>query len=1291
MIHRLASAFLLALILPLGAYTWQEGPYALVLDSTIDQRSAMVDREKYPDANAVVLEYAMSTRYKADGTYLQVADSAIKILTEKGVEEFRVVSSWYNRSYSRAKIPLVQLIKPDGTRINVDLKHNTSEMSENSDMAANIYDPQSRVIKVTVPGLAPGDILRCICVDETTRPRIPDSFSDLILFENENPIIHLAVTINAPESLPLNSIAVKDRQGAGLKHEVRRLNNRIVYTWEAADIPQYFSEPKMPPAAAYLQRLLVSTFKDWQEVSRWYWKLCEPHLKTTAAIEQEVRRLTQSCRDDREKAVAIFNFVSQKIRYMGVIAEDTAPGYEPHDVAKTFDDRAGVCRDKAALLVAMLRCAGLESFPVLIHTSAKRDPEVPMPYFNHAITAVRDRESGAITLMDPTNETTRDLLPSYLSDRSYLLATPEGDPLRTSPVQPAGNNLVEIRTSGELSGDGKLSIMSELVFNGINDNAYRMLMLNTPPADRRQFFEKLLRQRLPGCRINSIALAPADLQDMSRPFSVVLTAEAPEYLNDGGGDGNYATMRIPRLAGLFGMINFIFRDATLARRRFPYDTRFTCGTREEITLRLPDTLVPAAIPQYRSHDDELMLWQRRIGITSGALFFASAYSSRQVQYAPEQYGRVKEALRDFEAADRKQVVFRKIAPPAAKSGDDGGDGDGDPETPDAVIRNHQVTIELKDDHNWEYEELARIQVMSYNGVKENSDMSWEYNPLWDEIEILEARVINDGDVREIPAGMIHRMDADWAAAAPRYPAGKILVVNFPGVQPGSVIEYRLRRTMRNRPFFAFEGVLRSIYPADHIGYALMLPGSMKDAKPDFHPGGMLALVPKKDRPAVNASRERLDDGRMLYRWEIANARRIRVEDAMAPLNTFAPAIAFSRGNWRDYAAQIRDAVAPLLAADPAIASQAVALTANAADEEEKLVRIRDFIEQNIRRSAPDFCELPLDALTAPAVTLRDGYGNSADVALLYCAILRAAGFDKAELYLASALESPEMQELAAKYPTLRLFSKWLVRVQTASGNTVWLNDQSQYGQFGTCKYDHALLLRLKNGDLETLRLPPEFSNFTREKQEIRLDDDGNATVTVTTYVQGSQFGELKRHYAQMTAEQRRRHYQKLVADYSQNARPVTEDLRTDFIRYPGEISYTIQVDHFAQADGQFCYFTMNNPAATALGDARAQKRENPLYWSAFRQSEREIAITMPPSYRQPLLMPRKFSWRSPGGGTIDFRCRPVGKTAAGAAEYLFTTRSNLIPAIILPPQYPSLQEALKTLQHPSMNSVLLGR
>jgi transglutaminase-like putative cysteine protease len=128
-----------------------------------------------------------------------------------------------------------------------------------------------------------------------------------------------------------------------------------------------FPEPDMPPVWTQVQHVRVSTVGSWQELSKWYWELCLPHLeRTNPAMTNKVAEIGRDVR-------AIFKFVSQEIRYMGLTLEDTSPGYAPHDVDITFNNRYGVCRDKAGLLTAMLRIAGFKAFPVLINVGAKMD------------------------------------------------------------------------------------------------------------------------------------------------------------------------------------------------------------------------------------------------------------------------------------------------------------------------------------------------------------------------------------------------------------------------------------------------------------------------------------------------------------------------------------------------------------------------------------------------------------------------------------------------------------------------------------------------------------------------------------------------------------------------------------------------------------------------------------------------------------------------------------------------------------------------------------------------------
>ena len=295
-----------------------------------------------------------------------------------------------------------------------------------------------------------------------------------------------------------------------------------------------FPEPNMPPLSSVVQRLLAGTVADWQTISRWYWDLCLPHINaTTPKMKEKVTELVKGKKSDIEKAKAIYYYVAQQIRYMGITTEKDAPGYEPHDVKITFENKYGVCRDKAALLVSMLRIAGFKSFPVLVNVGPKMDKEVPMISFNHAITCI-ELTPGQYILMDPTDESSKQLLPPYLCNKSYLVAKPKGETLKTTPIIPADKNLMRINTNGQINAAGKLTARVGLNFDGINDNAYRGLFASLTPEDRQRFFEKTLRKLLPTAKLITLTISPENMHDISKPLTVDIEYEAKNILIKSG-------------------------------------------------------------------------------------------------------------------------------------------------------------------------------------------------------------------------------------------------------------------------------------------------------------------------------------------------------------------------------------------------------------------------------------------------------------------------------------------------------------------------------------------------------------------------------------------------------------------------------------------------------------------------------------------------------------------------------------------------------------------------------------
>ncbi|MBW2710187.1 MAG: DUF3857 domain-containing protein, partial [Deltaproteobacteria bacterium] len=636
--------------------------------------------------------------------------------------------------------------------------------------------------------------------DNFTKVRTPGTWSDYVTFEGTRPIKRSAFTVIAPKTNPLRQIALKSEIPGTVTFKKHERGDVIVYKWIAKNVPLAIPEPNMPPLYTQAQRLLVSTIEDWESISRWYWTLCEPNLeKTTPAMGAMVAELTRDTKTSAQRIQAIFTWVSQKVRYLGLTVEKDAPGYEPHPVSMTFDQRAGVCRDKAALLVAMLRLAGIEAYPTLIMNGPKKDPEVPQPFFNHAITAVRGAD-GSYRLMDATDENTSRMFPSYLDNQSYLVATPTGETLLTSPVTPAEQNMMLITTKGSLDANGHLAAESKLQFNGINDNAYRGFFARISPDEQRGFFEKIIKNFAPGARLTRYAILPENMLNTTQPLTVELVFEAGDIRVAGT---DTVMLPLPRMGGSLGMVHYLLGRTGLEKRNYPILTEYACGVREILDLKLNRAVGTLKnLPQFPILDNQGVTWSRNLSLENNTLHGENTFKLNLPQYSPEQYQLLRETLKKIESNNRKMVLFQPppIGPdPAAQKWYSTFEAD-------AVILNEDIEYRLEDTHNWTETRNIKIKVLTYAGKKKFSDVRMDYNPVWEGVYLKKASVTTpSGKVKTVTEQQINLMDAAWIGNAPRYPAAKTMVVSLPGVEVGSVIELTVVHRLKNQPFFSVGG------------------------------------------------------------------------------------------------------------------------------------------------------------------------------------------------------------------------------------------------------------------------------------------------------------------------------------------------------------------------------------------------------------------------------------------------------------------------------------------------------
>ena len=1220
----LLSALLTATLILNAAWQAPRCDNTIVLDAI-----ARATPAAYPDADIVIVADVESIRYNPDGTAEKSEDCYEKILTRKGKEERKSIVLHYTLPYNTANMEKLEIIR-NGKTIPVDIAKQSRLQVEAAQMSKNIYNPNSKIITVQIPDLQPGDTLHYITNHQETKPYIPNTVSGYYNFQSTAPILDYRLIVDAPASTPLRSIALKDEIKGTITTTQKQLADRIIYEWHARNVPRFFEEPGMPPSFTVTQRLLFSTTPAWKDISQWYWKLCQPHLeKTTPAMIAKVKELTAGLTSDEDKIKAIFRFVAYQIRYMGITTETEAPGYEPHDVNITFDNKYGVCRDKAALLITMLRLADFNARPVLFYVGPKKDAEVPNNYFNHAIVAI-EKKTGDYILMDPTDENSRDLFPSYLCNKSYLVARPDGDLLRTSAVVPAENNLLDITTTGELALNGTLKANSMLKFNGINDGSYRDTFLKWKEEKRSEFFISRLRHVLPGVTVRKVEIIPAKLDDMTIPLEVRLTYEVPNFLLQ----GNKANMlRLPWLGTQFGLSNFVLAGTGLETRRFPMQITAACGVNEHFELKLNGYSQPLLLPQYVPVDQPDFQWQQQVTWNHNTLTGNARFAIRTLEISPNSYTALKKQLAQIEYDRRKMPLF------AAENLN---------RNADTLLMQKDTSLIIQNEHSWIKREHITRKVLTYAGKKSSSELKFSYNPIWTDCELGHAAVTSpDGKTQLVKPQEVNLMDAEGAGNAPRYPAGKIKVVSLPNVEPGSIIDYEVTYAYRSRPFFTASEVFRGFEPRQKQSFSLTIPQALKDK---------IRLSPT---PAgITLTQKKTADNQIIYSWQVAAVAPIKEEQNPAPLFLFNPTVLASSGNWHDYTTALNQQLTAAAEAQTQTIAKANELAATVGNNPEARLRAtNDYILQNIHLAGPEFNNLPLTCLSPADLTLKDSYGNTADRAVVFYAMLKTMGF-KPEFILAGS--EPPIDELYRPFynlPFPGLFSTVLVRIPH-NGEMLYLNHDNAYGIPGICYSDSKPGLELSSGKIIRINNSETRQNRTRSVMNIDFDVNGNAVITRKITYYGEAYSSFRKSYNEMTPEKRRRYFLEEASTVSQTAKIISAT--ADITGYPAVKTLQLQVPHYAVRDGRYLYFTLPGAGVAKLLPSGTEKRTTPYLFNQQVNATYVFNATVAGNPANVLMQPESWKWTTiDESDAIEFQFAQSNTNSFGAE-----LKINLCPAIV---------------------------
>ncbi len=503
-------------------------------------------------------------------TYNQIA---FEILDEQGLKAVRATPINYSPFEEKIEIISVTTTKKNGT---VKRLYKTSEYNLADESVRMYYD--QRQIVIEVPDLAVGDRIE-FQFKRTQLRRDASSvlyYSDLYQLQTWFNRQWSRYTIIMPEEMDVRFLRHIPGAEPIFVGETRKENGKQITTYEEKTTPRFLPEDNMPGATEVMPFLLISTFKNWQELANWYIDLAAEQWKPDDAIRAKVKELIEGVTDPMEKLKRIHNFVVKSTRYVAL--EFGIHGHKPYPVSQIFDRRFGDCKDKASLLKVMLKEAGIESEFVLARTrqNGAITLALPAPYFfDHAILYVPEFD----LFLDGTAEFsgTREL-PAMDQDAQVMIIRDDASyTLRKIPVNPASDNLSKQTWVFDLSNMDSVMYSQEAEYSGFMAPSYRSrYQIETLQRER---LESEIAYSIPGSKI--VEYSFSDLMDLEKDVSMKLTAET-SFKDVVKNDGN-SWLVLPMVSASKMVQSF----APSAKRRTPLVQSVPLSFDKTVTLILP--------------------------------------------------------------------------------------------------------------------------------------------------------------------------------------------------------------------------------------------------------------------------------------------------------------------------------------------------------------------------------------------------------------------------------------------------------------------------------------------------------------------------------------------------------------------------------------------------------------------------------------------------------------------------------------------------------------------------------
>ncbi len=603
--------------------------------------------DQHPDSDYVRLLDLGKVTVQPDGTVVGEFRETYKLFNERA-RRLAEVSLPYNSSYQSVKVLKARTIKKNGDVLEVK----PSDFRVSSPFNDYLMYDDAVAVGFSMPGIEDDCVIDYTFQMTTLPVLMPGQFWTYWGFSDTSPVVISKYTLTLPANKAMQFKVYND---GSLQAQLTQQGGKKTYTWERKTISPIQREPAMPGMDEVRIWMEGSSLTSWQDVSGWFWRLAESQVNSNREIDSTVKQLTANRTTPEAKARAIYDWVANKTRYVGL--EFGLSAFKPHLASDVHKNLYGDCKDKAILLICMLGKAGIKAHPVLLKAGDQRTVSKGLPTlnaFNHCI--AWSEIGGKEYWLDATAETCAfgDIPDGDRGCEGFIVREGKGEFKVIPPYRPDENGM-RLKSAITLNADGSATAEIDCEMLGGIAQQIRATLRSVPPIKYRDLVTALSQKFLAGGKLEDYSLP--DGLNKEGVFKLHIRASISDFAEKTG-----SLMLIPLTLG--SSQGAQQQPFTKESRLYPIVQTYIARHSVEISVSLPKGFSVVDLPNDMNLNSPIQSYQRttRKSDDGKTVLFTELEEEKSGRIPASDYKQVQSFFTTLSKQNKARLILKEEKP-----------------------------------------------------------------------------------------------------------------------------------------------------------------------------------------------------------------------------------------------------------------------------------------------------------------------------------------------------------------------------------------------------------------------------------------------------------------------------------------------------------------------------------------------------------------------------------------------------------------------------------------------------